>query len=77
MSRQNPETHHEPPPNDPPMAWMPWVMAVGALVISALVPIAFNGGTLWIVPIVVWPFGIAWLVADQVARRRQESGHGG
>jgi hypothetical protein len=77
MSRETPETHHEPAPNDPPMAWMPWVMVVGALVISALVPIAFNGGALWIVPVVVWPFGIAWAVVDQVVRRRQESSRGG
>jgi hypothetical protein len=53
-----------------PISVMPYAIAVGLLVISAIVPIAFNGGTLWVVPLVVWVAVAVFGGLDLVYRRR-------
>jgi len=49
--------------------FMPYTVVAGVLLVSLAAPL-FIGGDGWIVPLIVLPFAIAYLVFDAMRRRR-------
>ena len=55
--------------------FMPYTIVAGVLLVSLAAPL-FVGGDGWVVPLIVLPFAIAYLVFD-VLRKRRAAGGGG
>ncbi len=55
--------------------FMPYAVVVGVLLVSLAAPL-FIGGDGWIVPIIVLPFALGYLVFDAMRRKRSRAAGG-
>jgi hypothetical protein len=53
-----------------PPSWMAYAIVGGVLIVSLIVPLIV-GADGWVVPIIVLPFGIAYLVFDRRLKERR------
>ncbi len=54
---------------------LPWGVIGGVLLVSLLAPL-FVGAEGWVVPLVVLPFAVAYLLFDRRTKHREQAGTG-